>query len=48
MTPEGTLVASNASSKEKRLLEAKYRIFRETIETQKRWRREMEDALDEW
>ncbi|KAJ7638433.1 Pentulose kinase [Roridomyces roridus] len=44
MTQPGTLVAPNASPKEKKLLEAKYKIFRETIETQKRWRREMEEA----
>lgn len=48
MTPVGTLVVPNAWSKETRLLEAKYQIFRETIEIQKRWRKEMEDALDEW
>jgi hypothetical protein len=48
MTPAGTLVEPNASAREKRLLAAKYNIFRETIETQKRWRREMDDALDEW
>ena len=45
MTPVGTRVAPNASSKQKRLLEAKYRIFRESVEIQKRWRKEMEEAL---
>ncbi|KAG5645270.1 hypothetical protein DXG03_006572 [Asterophora parasitica] len=44
MTPVGTLVAPSASAKEKRLLEAKYRIFRESIEIQKRWRTEMDEA----
>ncbi|EPQ59684.1 Pentulose kinase [Gloeophyllum trabeum ATCC 11539] len=44
MTPPGTLIPPAASDKEKRLLEAKYKIFRETIEIQKRWRKEMEDA----
>ncbi|KAF5372004.1 hypothetical protein D9615_008106 [Tricholomella constricta] len=44
MTPVGTLIAPSATAKEKRLLEAKYKIFRESIETQKRWRKEMEDA----
>ncbi|KAJ7762793.1 FGGY family of carbohydrate kinase [Mycena maculata] len=44
MTPQGTLVAPAASPKEKKLLEAKYKIFRESIEIQKRWRREMEEA----
>ncbi|KAK0490523.1 FGGY family of carbohydrate kinase [Armillaria novae-zelandiae] len=44
MTPPGTMVAPSASPKEKRLLEAKYKIFREAILIQKRWRKEMEDA----
>ncbi|KZT27079.1 Pentulose kinase [Neolentinus lepideus HHB14362 ss-1] len=44
MTPVGTMVSPAASDKEKRLLEAKYKIFRETIEIQKRWRKQMEDA----
>lgn len=44
MTPNGTLVSPSASPKEKRLLEAKYKIFRETIEIQKRWRDEIEAA----
>jgi len=44
MTPKGTVIAPKASTKEKKLLEAKYKIFRETIDIQKRWRREMEVA----
>ncbi|KAG6840636.1 hypothetical protein C0991_005401 [Blastosporella zonata] len=44
MTPVGTLVPPSASVKEKRLLEAKYKIFRESIEIQKRWRKEMDEA----
>ena len=44
MTPTGTLIHPKASNKEKKLLEAKYRIFLETIDIQMRWRREMEDA----
>ncbi|KAJ6567303.1 FGGY family of carbohydrate kinase, partial [Mycena vulgaris] len=44
MTPPGTLVAPGASPKEKKLLEAKYKIFRESIEIQKRWRKDMEEA----
>jgi hypothetical protein len=44
MTPPGTLIPVSASPKEKKLLEAKYRIFREAIDIQKRWRKEMEDA----
>lgn len=44
MTSAGTLVAPAASPKEKKLLEAKYKIFRETIDIQKRWRDEIEAA----
>ncbi|KAJ7499352.1 FGGY family of carbohydrate kinase [Mycena latifolia] len=44
MTPQGTLVAPGASPKEKKLLAAKYKIFRETIDIQQRWRQEMEEA----
>ncbi|KAJ7087257.1 hypothetical protein B0H15DRAFT_983301 [Mycena belliarum] len=44
MTPPGTLVAPGASPKEKKLLAAKYKIFRESIDIQKRWRTEMEEA----
>ncbi|KAF5346942.1 hypothetical protein D9758_010142 [Tetrapyrgos nigripes] len=44
MTPPGTIVKPAASTKEKKLLEAKYKIFREQIEIQKRWRKEMENA----
>ena len=45
MTPPGTMIAPAAKPKEKKLLEAKYKIFRESIEIQYRWRKEMEDAL---
>lgn len=44
MTPVGTVVVPAATVKEKKLLEAKYKIFRESIEIQKRWRKEMDDA----
>ncbi|KAH9950160.1 Pentulose kinase [Amylocystis lapponica] len=44
MTPPGTMIAPAADAKEKKLLEAKYKIFRESIEIQKRWRKEMEEA----
>jgi len=44
MTPTGTLIPPKVSNKEKKLLEAKYKIFLETIDIQKRWRKEMEDA----
>jgi hypothetical protein len=38
MTPEATAVTSDASDLEKKLLDVKYKIFRESIEIQKRWR----------
>ncbi|KAF4616009.1 hypothetical protein D9613_011456 [Agrocybe pediades] len=44
MTPPGTLIAPSCTPKEKRLLDAKYKIFLETIDIQKRWRKEMEEA----
>jgi hypothetical protein len=47
MTPPGTVVRPTASEREKKLLEAKYKIFLETIEIQKRWRKEMQEAAME-
>lgn len=47
MTPPGTVFYQKASKREKRLLEAKYKIFLEGIEIQKRWRKEMQDAATE-
>ena len=47
MTAPGTVVSVSVTSREKKLLEAKYSIFREAIEIQKRWRRKMEDAVSE-
>jgi len=44
MTPHGSVIAPGASAKETRLLKAKYKIFRESIDIQKRWRKEMEEA----
>ncbi|TFY81049.1 hypothetical protein EWM64_g2960 [Hericium alpestre] len=44
MTPPATIVPPAASPKEKRLLEAKYKIFRESIDIQTRWRKDMEEA----
>ena len=44
MTPTATSVPPSADAKEKKLLEAKYKIFLEQIEIQKRWRKEMEEA----
>ncbi|KAH9986788.1 Pentulose kinase [Russula vinacea] len=42
MTPPGTVVRPAAGEREKRLLEAKYRIFLESIEIQRRWRNEID------
>jgi len=47
MTQPGQLVKPSATARQKKLLEVKYKIFRETIEIQKRWREEVEDALRE-
>ena len=47
MTTPGTVISASVNSREKKLLEAKYSIFREMIEIQKRWRRKMEDAVSE-
>jgi hypothetical protein len=44
MTPEGTQIKPSASPREKKLLEAKYKIFRESIDIQKRWREEIDAA----
>ncbi|KAG7096560.1 hypothetical protein E1B28_003982 [Marasmius oreades] len=44
MTPPGTIIRPAASKREKKLLEAKYKIFREQIEIQYRWRKEIEEA----
>jgi len=47
VTPPGRLVRPAAARRVKSLLEAKYKIFRETVEIQKRWRREVEESLGE-
>ncbi|EJD54119.1 Pentulose kinase [Auricularia subglabra TFB-10046 SS5] len=44
MTPVGAAIRSEASEREKRILDAKYKIFKETIEIQRRWRKEIEVA----
>jgi hypothetical protein len=55
MTPPGVLIppstaksdglgVNNGKVKEKRILDAKYEIFLETIEMQKRWREKMDQA----
>jgi hypothetical protein len=45
MTAPGTVISVSLNAREKKLLEAKYSIFREAIEIQKRWRKQMEDAV---
>lgn len=44
MTPCGTIIRPEASAKEKKLLEAKYKIFLEVAELQHKWMRQMENA----
>lgn len=48
MTPPGTLVDPLVSNREKALLEAKYIIFHEAIDMQKRWRSKVDEALRPW
>jgi len=45
MTPASILVPPKLSRREQRLLDIKYKIFRESFETQVRWRKEVEKAL---
>ena len=44
MTTQGMLIEPAASPRDRKLLDAKYKIFLETIDIQKRWRKEMEEA----
>lgn len=44
MTPPGKAVYPSASPAEQKLLEAKYKIFLESIDIQQRWRKEMDNA----
>ncbi|KAG8934165.1 hypothetical protein FRC00_012462 [Tulasnella sp. 408] len=44
MTQAGRKIDPAANPRDKRLLEAKYQIFLESIETQRRWREKMEQA----
>jgi len=47
MTNPGVQIVPVASSKQKKLLEAKYKIFREQIDIQRRWRGDMAVAADD-
>ncbi|KAH9040591.1 Pentulose kinase [Lactarius hengduanensis] len=45
MTPLATVVQPSAGDKEKKLLETKYKIFLESIEIQRRWRKEIDAVV---
>ena len=45
MTPVGKRILPREDERLKRVLDAKYRISEESIEMQRRWRREVEDAM---
>ncbi|CAK5262634.1 unnamed protein product [Mycena citricolor] len=45
MTPPASIIAPRAAPRVKRLLDAKYSMFREMIDFQKRWRGEMEKVM---
>jgi hypothetical protein len=44
MTPHGSVIRSTATSVEKRILDVKYSIFKEQIDIQRRWRKEIDAA----
>ncbi|KAH7105324.1 Pentulose kinase [Auriculariales sp. MPI-PUGE-AT-0066] len=44
MTPSGGVIRATATDTERKILDAKYRIFLETIDIQRRWRREVDAA----
>jgi hypothetical protein len=44
MTPSGRRILPREDGRLKRVLDAKYRIFKESIEIQRKWRREVDDA----
>jgi len=46
MTPPGTIVKPATSGREKKLIEAKYKIFREAIDIQYKWRKQIEEAMN--
>jgi len=45
MAHPSTLMAPAASPKVKRLLDAKYKIFRATVDIQKHWRPQIEEIV---
>lgn len=46
MSKPGSTVMPQASEKEKKLLKVKYDVFRECIDIQKRWRKNVREALE--
>lgn len=47
MSRPGTTVLPKAGEREKKLLEAKYKIFHDLIKTQRQYRKDVEEALAE-
>lgn len=47
MSRAGSTIQPSASDKEKKLLDQKMKIFVEMIDLQRRWRKEVREALDE-
>lgn len=47
MTPAGKRVIPGAGEQEMRLLDVKYKIFRESIDVQRRWRKMVDEAYGE-
>jgi hypothetical protein len=45
MTPQGTIITPSTDQAILRLLEAKYKIFKESIGIQLRWRQEIKAAM---
>ncbi|KAI9608065.1 hypothetical protein H4Q26_005519 [Puccinia striiformis f. sp. tritici PST-130] len=46
MSRPGTTIKPDLTEKEKKLLEVKYKIFNECIDLQRKWRKDVEDALN--
>ena len=47
MSKPGTTILPSASEKELKLLKVKYDIFKECIELQRKWRKNVSEALGE-
>lgn len=46
MSRPGTTIKPNMTEKEKKLLDVKYKIFNECIDLQRKWRKDVENALN--